>query len=39
MGRKVLFFCMRSGRKIEVFVLKYYLKEKLGIEFVSRTEA
>ena len=23
---------MRSGRKIEVFVLKYYLKEKLGIE-------
>lgn len=30
---------MRSGRKIEVFVLKYYLKEKLGIEFVPRTEA
>lgn len=29
---------MRSGRKIEVFVLKYYLKEKLGIEFVPRTE-
>lgn len=29
---------MRSGQKIEVFVLKYYLKEKLGIEFVPRTE-
>lgn len=29
---------MRSGRKIEVFVLKYYLKEKLCIEFVPRTE-
>lgn len=29
---------MRSGRKIEVFVLKYFLKEKLGIEFVPRTE-
>lgn len=27
---------IRSGRKIEV---KYYLKEKLGIEFVPRTEA
>ena len=29
---------LRSGRKIEVFVLKYYLKEKLGIDFVPRTE-
>jgi hypothetical protein len=26
----------RSGRKIEVFVLKHYLREKFGIEFCSR---
>lgn len=30
---------LRSGRKIEVFVLKYYLKEKMGIDFVPRTDA
>ena len=30
---------MRSERKIEIFVLKYYLKEKFGIEFLPRTEA
>lgn len=30
---------IRGERKIEVFVLKYYLKERLGIEFVPRTEA
>lgn len=29
---------MRDGRKIEVYVLKYYLKEKLGINFLPRTE-
>lgn len=29
---------MRSSRKIEVFVLKYYLKEKFNIEFSPRTE-
>ena len=29
---------LRSERKIEVFVLKYYLKEKLNIEFAPRTE-
>lgn len=29
---------LRSGRKIEVFVLKYYLKEKMGIDFVPRTD-
>lgn len=29
---------MRDGRKIEVFVLKYYLEEKLGIKFLPRTE-
>lgn len=29
---------LRSDRKIEVFVLKYYLKEKLGIDFLPRTE-
>ena len=28
----------RGGRKIEVFVLKTYLKEKLNIEFSPRTE-
>ena len=28
----------RGGRKIEIFVLKSYLKEKLKIEFFSRTE-
>lgn len=27
----------RNGIKIEIFVLKTYLKEKLGIDFVSRT--
>ena len=27
----------RSSKKIEVFVLKTYLKEKLGIEFRPRT--
>lgn len=30
--------CSRRGRKIEVFVLKSYLKEKLNIEFLPRTE-
>ena len=30
---------LRSGRKIEIFVLKYYLKEKLKIDFIPRTEA
>lgn len=30
--------CPRRGRKIEVFVLKSYLKEKLNIEFLPRTE-
>lgn len=30
---------LRNERKIEVFVLKYYLKEKLKIDFVPRTEA
>lgn len=29
---------LRSDRKIEVFVLKYFLKEKLGIDFIPRTE-
>ena len=29
---------LRSERKIEVFVLKSYLKEKLKIEFAPRTE-
>ena len=29
---------LRSGRKIEVFVLKYYLEQKLGITFKPRTE-
>lgn len=29
---------LREDRKIEVFVLKYYLKEKLGITFVPRTD-
>ena len=28
----------RSERKIEIFVLKYYLKEKFGISFEPRTE-
>ena len=28
----------RGGRKIEVFVLKSYLKEKLMIDFFPRTE-
>lgn len=28
---------IRSSRKIEIFVLKTFLKEKLGIEFKSRT--
>ena len=28
----------RSGQKIEVFVLKDYLKQKLGIEFRPRTD-
>ena len=28
----------RDPRRIEVFVLKYYLKDKLGIEFRPRTE-
>lgn len=28
---------LRTAKKIEVFVLKYYLKEKLGIDFVPRT--
>lgn len=30
---------LRNARKIEVFVLKYYLKEKLGIDFIPRTDA
>ncbi len=30
---------LRDRRKIEVFVLKYYLKEKLIIEFKPRTES
>ena len=30
---------MRSDRKIEIFVLKYYLKEKYGIDFLPRTDA
>lgn len=29
---------LRSERKIEVFVLKYYLEERLGIKFTPRTE-
>ena len=29
---------IRSNRKIEVFVLREFLKEKLGIEFRNRTE-
>jgi len=29
----------RSDRKIEVYVLKYYLNEKFGIEFKPRTDA
>lgn len=29
---------MRSERKIEIFVLKYYLNEKFGITFTPRTE-
>ena len=29
---------LRDGRKIEVFVLKYYLEEKLGIKFQPRTD-
>lgn len=29
---------LRSERKIEVFVLKYYLEEKFGISFVPRNE-
>ena len=29
----------REGRKIEIFVLKHYLREKYGIEFLPRTEA
>ena len=29
---------LRKERKIEVFVLKYYLKEKLKIDFLPRTE-
>ncbi len=28
----------RKAHKIEVFVLKHYLKEKLNIEFKHRTE-
>lgn len=31
------FDSLRSERKIEVFILKYYLKEKLKIEFAPRT--
>ena len=30
---------MRSDRKIEIFVLKYYLEEKFGITFVPRNES
>lgn len=29
---------LRDGRKIEVFVLKYYLEEKYGIKFLPRNE-
>lgn len=29
---------MRSERKIEIFVLKYYLEQKFNIEFLPRTE-
>lgn len=29
---------MRSERKIEIFVLKYYLQEKFGITFIPRNE-
>ena len=29
---------LRSERKIEVFVLKYYLEEKFGIVFYPRNE-
>ena len=29
---------LRDRRKIEVFVLKYYLEQKLGITFKPRTE-
>ena len=29
---------VRMNRKIEIFVLKYYLKEKLTIDFHPRTE-
>jgi len=29
---------LRSDRKIEIFVLKYYLEEKFGIKFVPRNE-
>lgn len=30
---------LRDGRKIEVFVLKYYLEEKFGISFYPRNES
>lgn len=30
---------MRSERKIEIFVLKYYLQEKFGITFVPRNDS
>ena len=30
---------LRSDRKIEIFVLKYYLEEKFGIKFTPRTES
>ena len=30
---------MRSDRKIEIFVLKYYLEEKFGITFAPRNES
>lgn len=30
---------LRSDRKIEIFVLKYYLEEKLGVKFVPRNDS
>ncbi len=30
---------LRSDRKIEIYVLKYYLSEKFGINFIPRTES
>lgn len=30
---------VRSERKIEIFVLKYYLQEKFGITFVPRNDS